>query len=121
MPSKRQRKINKKRQIKTKRQEQTVTLFKKEDQKIAEQQRKDKIKNFKYNERKLNEALLADDYPVNWDYLYVVDGKVVRSDVKGNVSTLKRDLNAQGITCRSISQCDIAGRRKQLREAGLIK
>lgn len=42
--------------------------------------------------QELNERVLPDDYPVYWDYYYVVDGKVVRSDVNGNVMTLKRDL-----------------------------
>lgn len=43
------------------------------------------------------EIPLPDDYPVNWDYLYVAereDGtfKVVRSDVKGTVKELKYDI-----------------------------
>ena len=57
----------------------------------------------------LNESELPDDYPVYWDYLYVADGKVARSDIQGNVRDLKRDLNAKVIT-----NCDIAGRRKSM-------
>lgn len=35
---------------------------------------------------------LSDDYPVFWDYLYVCDGQLIRSDIKGTVADLKRDL-----------------------------
>jgi hypothetical protein len=44
-----------------------------------------------------SETLLQDDYPVHHDYLYIVDGKVFRSDVKGNVVILKRDLLSQNL------------------------
>lgn len=53
----------------------------------------------------LNEPILDDDYPVYWDYLYVADGKVVRSDIQGTVRGLKADLNA-----KEIRRCDISGR-----------
>lgn len=33
----------------------------------------------------LNEPILADDYPIYGDYLYVADGRVVRSDWPGGV------------------------------------
>jgi hypothetical protein len=51
------------------------------------------------------EKVLPNDYPVYWDYFYVADGKVVRSDIKGTVADLKRDLNA--IEIRS---CDLVAR-----------
>ena len=53
----------------------------------------------------LNEPILSDDYRVYGDYLYVADGKVVRSDVFGTVRDLKRDLKAL-----EIRRCDMAGR-----------
>jgi len=56
----------------------------------------------------LNEPILENDYPVYWDYLYVCDGKVIRSDIQGTVIDLKRDLK-----CKEIKSCDIAGRLKQ--------
>lgn len=43
-----------------------------------------------------NEDILDDNYPVFYDYLYTVDGKVFRSDVQGNVFKLKLDLAEQG-------------------------
>ncbi|HXS04852.1 MAG TPA: hypothetical protein VN731_10275 [Rhodanobacter sp.] len=59
----------------------------------------------------LNERELDDDYPVYFDYLYVADGKIVRSDVQGSVATLRRDLQSQGISAERITSCDIFGRR----------
>lgn len=58
------------------------------------------------------EKMLADDYPVYWDYLYVADGKVVRSDIKGTVADLRRDLEGRGITAKEITSCDIVTRGK---------
>ena len=57
---------------------------------------------------RMEERVLADDYPVFWDYWYVVDGKVIKSDIKGTVADLKRDLRAQ-----EIKNCDIVGRMTQ--------
>ena len=58
----------------------------------------------------LNEPVLPDDYPVYGDYLYVADGKVVRSDLHGtNVRRLKAHLKAE-----EIRRCDIAGRQALL-------
>lgn len=54
---------------------------------------------------RLEEPLLPDDYPVYGDYLYVADGRVVRSDVFGTVRDLKRDTKAM-----EIRRCDIVGR-----------
>lgn len=58
-------------------------------------------------EPRLNEPILPDDYPVYADYLYVADGKVIRSDWHGvNVRRLKHELGA-----KEIRRCDIAGRQ----------
>lgn len=62
-----------------------------------------------------NEKVLEDGYPVYWDYLYVADGKVIRSDVQGTVLDLKRDLKSLGISCSVITSCDIEGRRTKVR------
>jgi hypothetical protein len=59
----------------------------------------------------LKERVLPDDYPVHYDYLYVADGKVVRSDIQGTIRHLKRDLNAKEIT-----NCDIFGRAEQAKK-----
>ncbi len=57
--------------------------------------------------RELNEPILEDDYPVYADYLYVADGKVIRSDLHGvTAARLKRYLGA-----KEIRRCDIAGRQ----------
>jgi hypothetical protein len=55
--------------------------------------------------QELNEQILPDDYPVNWDYIYVVDGTPRRSDIRGTVADLKRDLHAQ-----EIKNCDLFNR-----------
>lgn len=39
-----------------------------------------------------SERILENNFPVYWDYLYIVDGKVFRSDIQGTIMTLKRDL-----------------------------
>lgn len=54
-----------------------------------------------------SETILENDYPVQWDYIYIVEGKVFRSDVQGNVITLKRDLLSQNL----ISSMDVEVRR----------
>lgn len=63
---------------------------------------------------KLNEQELSNDYPVHWNYLYVVDGKVIRSYEKGTVSTLKKDLRSIGMKANIVMNCDVEGRRKIL-------
>ena len=64
---------------------------------------------------KLNENLLSDDYPVYGDYLYVCDGKVIRSDVFGTIADLKRDLRSfYKLEAKEITNCDIEGRQKIL-------
>jgi hypothetical protein len=60
----------------------------------------------------LKERVLPDDYPVYYDYLYVADGKVVRSDIQGTIRHLKRDLNA-----KEIKSCDIVGRVELAKKA----
>ena len=63
----------------------------------------------------LNEQELPNDYPVYWDYLYVCDGKVIKSDIQGNVAELKRDLRHNfKLEAKIITTCDIEGRRKLL-------
>ena len=61
-----------------------------------------------------NEQELSNDYPDNWDYLYVADGKIIRSDIQGNIIDLKRDLRSLGISCQVITNCDLEGRKKDL-------
>lgn len=64
---------------------------------------------------KLNERELDDTYPVHIDYLYVCDGKVIRSDVQGTVADLKRDLRSHyKLEAKIITTCDIEGRRKKV-------
>jgi hypothetical protein len=61
----------------------------------------------------LNETELENDYPVYWDYLYVCDGKVVKSDVQGTIADLKRDLRSHyKLEAKVITTFDIEGRRK---------
>jgi hypothetical protein len=56
----------------------------------------------------LNEPILPDDYPIYGDYLYVADGKVVRSDWHG--ITAAQFKRREGIT--ELRRCDIVGRRR---------
>lgn len=61
----------------------------------------------------LSETELPNDYPVYWDYLYVCDGKVIKSDIQGTVADLKRDLRShRKLEAKVITTCDIEGRRK---------
>jgi hypothetical protein len=62
---------------------------------------------------RLNEPVLPDDYPVYADYLYVVDGKVVKSGIVGDVCKLKQQLRAA-----EIRRCDITGRAQMLKHGG---
>lgn len=55
-----------------------------------------------------NEEILADDYPVYGDYLYVVDGKPYRSDWHGiTVRELKR---REGF--KEVRRCNIYARKE---------
>lgn len=60
---------------------------------------------------------LDDKHAVHPDYLYVADGKVVRSDISGTVADLRRDLRSLGKSADVIMNCDIFVRRKLLEEA----
>lgn len=62
----------------------------------------------------LDERELPDNHPVYWDYFYVCDGKVIRSDIKGTIIDLKRDLRSMGYDAEKITNCDIRGRSKGL-------
>ncbi len=54
----------------------------------------------------LDEPVLEDDFPIYADYLYVVDGKVVRSDWHNvTVKYFKQRLHAQ-----EVRRCDMHGR-----------
>ena len=61
----------------------------------------------------LNEPLLPDDYPIYADFLYVADGKVIRSDWHG--ITARQFKGREGIT--ELRRCDIEGRRAALSKA----
>ncbi|MBI2124459.1 hypothetical protein HYT92_01580 [Candidatus Pacearchaeota archaeon] len=61
----------------------------------------------------LNEHTLPDSYIVYPNYLYVCDGKVVRSDIEGTVADLKRDLREHfKLEAKEICSCDATGRMK---------
>lgn len=56
--------------------------------------------------KELDEPELENDYPIYANYLYVVDGEVVRSHFHGiTVKELKQRVNA-----KSVTRCDIGGR-----------
>jgi hypothetical protein len=72
-----------------------------------------KLKQVK--ETVLSEHELDDDYPVYFNYLYVCDGKVIRSDIQGTVKKLKTDLRTHlKLEAKIITNCDIEGRQKLL-------
>ena len=57
-----------------------------------------------------NENELKDDYPVYYDYLYVCDDRVVRSDVRGTVRDLKADLRSyHKLEAKVITNCELRG------------
>lgn len=61
-----------------------------------------------------NETILPDDNPVHAGYLYVVDGRVIESDVSGTVRHLKADLrNFYKLPALEVRRCDIQGRIDQ--------
>jgi hypothetical protein len=55
----------------------------------------------------LDEPILADDYPVYANYLYVADGRVVRSDWHG--ITVRQFKGREGYS--EVRRCDICGRQ----------
>lgn len=60
-----------------------------------------------------DERILPDDYPVYFDYYYVVDdetGHVIKSSVQGNIKTLKNDLRKSGYKAENIYNCHIIQR-----------
>lgn len=52
--------------------------------------------------------LLPDDYPIHWDYMYVVrrEGydELLKSHIKGTVKDLKKDLERMGVPAININQ-----------------
>ena len=64
--------------------------------------------------RDLDEPELPDNYPIYGNYLYVADGKIVRSDWHGiTAAQFKRKIGAK-VLCR----CDIYGRQRAGKESG---
>lgn len=59
--------------------------------------------------KELDEPILGDTYPVYFDYYYIADDKVIRSDIQGDVFALKQFYNA-----KEIKRCDIVGRGMEL-------
>lgn len=60
-----------------------------------------------------DENPLPDDYPVFWDYLYVIDhngGKVIHSDIQGTVAELRADLVKRGFNAQVIRNCKMVSR-----------
>lgn len=60
------------------------------------------------------ETELEDDFPVHFDFKYVVSdngGKVINSDIKGTVRHLKADLRRRGYKAERIYACDLIGRK----------
>lgn len=64
----------------------------------------EKCHKHRHNEN-LNERELENDYPVYFGYLYIVDKRVIRSNIQGTISDLKKDLRA-----KVIKNCDMIGR-----------
>jgi hypothetical protein len=67
------------------------------------------IKRAQRQEDDLNwfgEIVLDDDYPVYADYLYVADGKVIKSPLFGLVKDLKKRLGV-----KEVRNCDMFKRR----------
>lgn len=70
-------------------------------------------KTLNENSNVLNERELPDNYPVYCDFLYVCDGKIIKSDIQGTVRDLKRDLREYyKLDAIIIKNCDTEGRRK---------
>lgn len=56
-----------------------------------------------------SETVLDDSYPVFCDYLYIVDGRLTRSDVQGTVRDLRRDLKASEVRRFDVSARTLEG------------
>lgn len=64
-----------------------------------------------------NEDVLPDDYPIYGDYIYVVDGRLYRSDWHGiSAKRLKQHLKAT-----EIRRCNICARQAALKTANHTK
>lgn len=63
-----------------------------------------------------NEKILDDSYPVYWDYLYVADGVLIRSDIQGTVRDLKHYLTRLKKSCEEIRSANIIARKKDYEE-----
>jgi hypothetical protein len=61
------------------------------------------------SERKLNERVLDDDYPVHFGYWYVADGVPVQSELFGDPVPTVFELRIH-LNVREIRNCDLAGR-----------
>ena len=53
-------------------------------------------------------TLLPDNYPVYWDYIYLVDGVPIRSDIQGTIITLKHNLRLLGKEAKEIRAFDFS-------------
>ena len=62
-----------------------------------------------------SERVLEDDYPVYYQYVYVADGIVIRSNIYGIILDLKKDLRSIGLEAIEIRNCDIFERQKKLK------
>lgn len=62
--------------------------------------------------RELDEPVLPDNYPIYADYLYVADGKVIRSDFHGVTA---RELRLR-IGANELRRCDITGSQERGRQ-----
>jgi hypothetical protein len=81
------------------------------------------LSNFDFDKSQLSEHELQDDYPVYWDYIYIINGDIIVSEVQGTVRDLKRQYlqdnpDVEEITVTSF---DKWGRYVQLKAAGQIK
>ena len=57
-----------------------------------------------------NEEILPDNYPIYGDYLYVADGKVIRSDWHGITA---RELRGH-LRAKELRRCNIGARQAAL-------
>lgn len=71
----------------------------------------------------ISEQVLDESFPVYYDYLYVADGKIVRSDFGdgSTVARLRDDLRKRGLSADAITTCDIFGRKEHQIEQDIIK
>ncbi len=60
-----------------------------------------------------SETILEDSANVFWDYVYIADNKIIRSNIQGTVKDLKRDLKA-----KEIRRCDIFHEERKTTHVG---